>query len=243
MDFQVKSTSQMLTELPASAIPADLVIPPRPNAMLVLMEEMAHEEPDLKAVTGAIQTDAALAGAVLKVANSPVFGLNRKASSISQALSLLGLRNISTIASAVAMRHAMKGPANIKLERFWDSSERIPLICVKLARQLRGISQDEAYTVGLFHDCGIPMLFNRFPNYRETLVRANRGEGKTFDDVEDVDLGTNHCTIGYFMAKSWQLPDSLCQSILWHHAPDIFEDDDLPPVAVPLTKQEVRLQG
>jgi HD-like signal output (HDOD) protein len=192
--------------------------------MMVLMEEMPREEPDLKRVTRAIQADPGLAGAMLKVVNSPAFGLSRKATSIAQAVGLLGLRNISTISSGLALRHAMADPNNTAMERFWDTAEKVALICAELARRLRGIAPDEAYTLGLFHDCGIPLLMARYPGYRDTLARANRGEGESFDKIEEAEIGTHHAAVGYFVARSWHLPETLSKAILWHHEPEVFAE-------------------
>lgn len=218
----------MVSELPSHIKPPDLTIPPRPQAMMVLMEEMPREEPDFKRVTQAIQADPGLAGAMLKVVNSPAFGLSRKATSIAQAVGFLGLRNINTISSGLALRHAMADPGNVAMERFWDTAEKVALICAELARRLRGIAPDEAYTLGLFHDCGIPLLMRRYPTYRETLARANRGEGVSFNKLEEADVGTHHGAVGYFVARSWHLTDALCKAILWHHDPEVFDAPDIP---------------
>lgn len=222
----------MLTTLPDHIKPPDLTIPPRPQAMMALMEEMPRAEPDLRRVTQAIQADPGLAGAMLKVVNSPAFGLARKASSIAQAVGLLGLRNIHAIAAGLALRHAMRDPGNVSMERFWDTAEKVALICAELARRLRGIPVDEAYTLGLFHDCGIPLLMRRFPHYRDTLARGNRGEGESFAKIEETEVDTHHGAVGYFVARSWHLPDPLCQAILWHHDPEVFAADADVPDAV-----------
>lgn len=213
----------MATELPDLTSPPDLTIPPRPQAMIVLMEEMAQAEPNLKRITQAIQGDPGLAGAMLKVVNSPAFGLSRKATSITQSIGLLGLRNINSIASGLALRLAMANKNNAGMERFWDTAEKVALICAELARRLRGIAPDEAYTLGLFHDCGIPLLMQRFPGYRDTLLRANKGEGSSFSQVEESAVGTHHGAVGYFVARSWYLPTDLCQAILWHHDVEVFD--------------------
>ena len=215
----------MVSELPASISPPDLSIPPRPQAMLVLMEEMARDEPDLGRVTKAIQADPGLAGGMLKVVNSPAFGLAKKATTISQAVSFLGLRNIASISSGLALRHAAADPSNRAMERFWDTAENVALICAELARRLRGISPDEAYTFGLFHDCGIPLIMRRFPKYHETLARANLGQGNSFDKVEVAEVGTHHGAVGYFVARSWHLTDHLSKAILWHHDLEVFDDE------------------
>ncbi len=208
--------------------PPDLILPPQPKAMMVLMEEMPRSEPDLKRVTQAIQADPAIAGAMLKIVNSPAFGLTSKASSVSQAITFLGLRNINAIASAIALRQAMSTPI-AGLERFWDTAEQVAMLCASLTKRIRGIAKDQAYTVGLFHDCGIPLLMQRFPTYKDTLMRANKGEGRSFDQTEQDELGTNHTSVGYFIAKSWHLPEEICLAILLHHSPDTFIPDQNIP--------------
>ncbi len=211
----------LLEDLPVGIRPPDLILPPRPKAIMVLMEEMARPEPDLHRVSQAIQADPALAGAMLKVVNSAAFGLTRKAASIAQAISFLGLRNIKSIASGLALRQAM-APPGPGLERFWDTAEQVAMLCAVLAQKIRGIPKDQAYTVGLFHDCGIPLLMQRFPTYKDVLLRANRGDGDAFDDIEQAELNTSHSSVGYFVAKSWHLPDDICHAIMLHHSVNAF---------------------
>lgn len=211
------------------AVIRDLAIPPRPQVVTVLFEEMSKDEPDLKRVTQQIAGDVGLSAGMLKAANSPLFGLAKKVSSVPQAVSVLGLRHVSNIATGLAIRHALKAPAKgLSLERFWDSAEKTALLCHFLANSLRGVPADEAYTYGLFHDCGIPVLAMKFPRYLETLKRANRSAGEPFTRVEEGEMGTSHGILGYFLGKSWLLPDHLCQAILLHHEVGVFADAGVP---------------
>ena len=205
----------------------NLAIPPRPEIVNVLFEEMSRDEPDLARVGQKIAADVGLAAAMLKVANSALFGGSGRARSVYQAIDLLGMRNVSSIATGLVIRHSLGGGKNAALERFWDTAEKVAMICAYLAKALRGIPVDEAYTLGLFHDCGIPLLMERFPNYRETLARANRAPDRSFFSVEDEEIGTNHGAVGYFLARSWSLHDDLCNAIRWHHEPDVFRDPEV----------------
>jgi len=208
-----------------------LVIPPRPEVVTVLFEEMKHNEPDLVRVAKAISADVGLAGAMLKAVNSPVFGLTRKAKSVNQAVNLLGLRNVKNIATSLVMRQALYGAEPPMLQRFWDTADKVAALSIYLARKLRGIPSDEAYTYGLFHDCGIPLLMGRFPNYREVLLTANQTADRSFVAVEEEALGTHHCVVGYFLARSWGLGEDLCQAILLHHDVSMFSDLDVSDTA------------
>jgi HD-like signal output (HDOD) protein len=190
---------------------------------------MSRDVPALRRISKNISADVGLSAAMLKAVNSSAFGLATKARSIAQAVDILGMRNVSSIATGLAIRHALgSGDKNSDMTRFWDTAEKSALVCAHLARRLRGIPSDEAYTFGLFHDCGIPVLMGHHPRYKETLARANRSTDRSFVAVEEADIGTHHCAVGYFLARSWHLSDALCQGILWHHDREMFDDPQVP---------------
>jgi HD-like signal output (HDOD) protein len=213
----------MLEAVLDPALQRRLHIPPRPEVVCVLQEEARREAPDLARIARAISADVSLAGAMLRTVNSPALGLARKVSAIPQAISLLGLRNVAGLATALVLRNCLGETPS--MERFWDTAEKTALLCAHLAQRLRGIAPDEAYTAGLFHDCGIPILMRFRANYKLTLARANKTADRRFADVEMEDVGTHHGAVGYFLARSWDLPDALCQAILWHHDTGAFGAD------------------
>jgi HD-like signal output (HDOD) protein len=216
-------SSQEEDQLIAGSVMKDLAIPPRPAVILVLQKELAQKAPDLVKIKKTIAADVGLAAALLKTVNSAAFGLSRKISSVPQAIDIVGLRNIGNIAMAMALRQQMAKNSGESLERFWDSAEKVALLCAHFARKLKGVSTDEAYTYGLFHNCGIAVLMHRFPNYREALMKANQVRDKRFTSVEELMVGTNHAIVGYFLARSWSLNESLCQAILLHHEHDVYD--------------------
>lgn len=202
----------------AESVIKDLAIPPRPAVVVMLQEELAKDDPNLAKVKQAIAGDVGFAGAVLKTVNSAAFGLTRKITSVPQAIDIAGLRNVSNIATAMALRQMMNKSGGASLERFWDTAEKVAQLCAHIARRLRGIPPDEAYTYGLFHNSGIAVLLNRFPSYRDTLIEANANAAtQRFTAIEDRAIATNHATVGYFLARSWSLSMSLCRAILLHH--------------------------
>ena len=205
-----------------SKLLGDIVIPMRPKVMVDLMKERTREEPDFKRIQEIIKGDVGMSAAMIKAASSPLFGGRSKVSGVGQAVTLLGLKNVMSIATGVAMRQAMKGGDPVAMERFWDSAEAIAIICGTLARKLRTVDPDEAYTFGLFHDCGIPLLTQRHPEYKAVLRDANGESVRAATDVEDERIGTNHTTVGYFLSRSWMFSDHLCEAIRFHHDLDTF---------------------
>ncbi|HTH94096.1 MAG TPA: HDOD domain-containing protein [Rhodocyclaceae bacterium] len=192
-------------------------IPPCPIALERIGQEMASDEPDFHHLTQIISSDVALAAGLIKLANSPYFGTQRRVSNVSDAIALLGLDTTSQAVACLALGKAF--PNARAMERFWDASAQIAKLSGWLARenQWPEVRPQEAYTYGLFRDCGIAVLLQHFPDYARILHNANNEQFRTFTDVEDELLPTNHVVMGSLMTQSWWLPESICQAVRHHH--------------------------
>ena len=205
-----------------------LTIPPRPEIVAVLFEEMSRDVPDLRRISKSISADVGLSAAMLKVVNSPAFNLVQKARSITQAVELLGMRNVSGIATGLVIRHALAGgEKDAAMIRFWDTAEKTALICAISRNPCAAFRATRPTPSTCSHDCGIPLLMRRYPQYKETLARANRSGDRSFAQVEEEDVGTHHGAVGYFRARSWSLPDTMCQAILSHHDLGMYDDPEV----------------
>ncbi|WP_415033414.1 HDOD domain-containing protein [Azonexus sp.] len=192
-------------------------IPPRPTILLELDKELGKENPSTAELVRLISSDVALSGHLMQVANSPAFAGAAPLSSITQAVQFLGTRSIFSIVVSRLLQVALESKLEGRLERFWESSTLTANLCVEIAERLRCLPADIAYTFGLFHDCGIPLLMRRFPQTKSVLMQANAAEDGTFTQIEDRLLGTNHAVVGYFLARRWRLPADVAQAILHHH--------------------------
>lgn len=202
----------------AEKLVAAIGIPPRPAVVLAVMDEKSKEEPDLMVIGDAISRDVGVAAALLKTVNSPLFGLRGPVRSIPHAVSLLGLRQVSTLVNILALKTTLNTQG---IERFWDQSARIATLSAWLAGKL-GHDRDNAHLFGLFRDAGIPLLMRRFKDYKDTLRLANQPDSPGFTVVEDARHGVNHAVVGAIVARNWLLPEHLREAIARHHDPDLF---------------------
>lgn len=202
-----------------------IAIPPRPQVLVSLGKEMAKDDPDLLQIARLIGGDVGLTAAVLKTVNSPFFGLRSKVSSVAQAVSLMGMKTANQIATGLMLRNAVPGEKQ-SLEAFWDSAEKVANISAYLASTLPRVAKDDAYSFALFHDVGVPILMQKFPDYRQTLELATDTPDRPVTELEDERHATNHATLGYLLAKSWFLPTAICEGILRHHDATAFDDRD-----------------
>ncbi len=152
----------------------DIGIPPRPLILDKIAHEMQLPEPDFRHLTNIVSADVALAAGLLRTANSPYFGFETRAKTVMQALLMLGLEAASRAIAGLILRRIF--PPLPAIERFWDGSARVARTSGWLVRKLGvrdNVRADDAYTYGLFRDCGIPILMKKFPGYVDVLKSAN----------------------------------------------------------------------
>ena len=201
-------------------------IPPCPEILTKLFAEIKREEPDFQRIDKLISTDVGLSAAIIKTVNSPFYGLRSKVNSVMQAIHILGLSPLSLIVTGMVLRDVLKGMNKQDMSRYWDASSKVAMISSYIAGRLtyivhehmrRSIDKDQAYTYGLFQDCGIPIMLGHYPQYKETLGLANQSRGSKFTDIEGLEHEQNHAMIGYYLAKSWGLPEDMYKAIRYHH--------------------------
>lgn len=200
-------------------------IPPRPSILEMIACEMARDEPELLVLERALRSDVAIAAGIIKTANAPAFGLQRRVRTVLEAMQVLGLRVVAQVVACVALRAAFPDP---KYDRFWDASSQIASLSSWLVQVNRwpGMRPDEAYTFGLFRDCGIAVLLQRMPGYIDVLRQANADPSGSFTEREESVMPVSHAHVGAMMTQSWGLPAEIVEAVRYHHdalaiAPDV----------------------
>ena len=219
--------SNDLTHEQIQKILQGISIPPQPQVMVDLQMEQMQPECDLNAIAKLISQDVGLSGSILKTVNSAFYKLSNTITSIEQAVNLLGVKTVVNLVNAHSIRGALSDEDIIALGRFWDNAMEIAMTAAAVAKQIGYPSPDEAYSLGLFHNAGVPLLLSRFDNYREVLVKAYATDYRRITETENELIHTNHAVVGYYIAKSWNLPRYLCEAIHeHHHAQKVLNNED-----------------
>lgn len=198
-------------------------IPPKPDILIALHELLNSGAPDVMVMSDLISHDVGLSSAVLHNINSAYFGLRRHVSDIRQAVVMLGSDKVANLVSGYELRKALTGKSCISLERFWDSASDVAEVCAWIARSTPlAVPVEDVYAVGLFHDCGIPVMSMCFDDYREFLEQCNSNYQQPMTALENEHYGVNHALVGYRLTESWDLPAIICDVILQHHEPDVW---------------------
>jgi len=220
----------VVNEQVLSDVNKNFIIPPKPQILNDLELLAPAQEPSLSDAAEIIAKDVAIASAILKIVNSPAYGLVRSVSDIKQAIMFLGWNGIEALIPALKLKQMfLQKTCCISLERFWDNASEIANVNMIVGQRVKNkIPVEYLYTLGLFHDCGIVPMAIKYDDYVNVLHGSNRSSKESLVDIEDRVYGANHAIIGYYLASSWHLPRDICQLILRHHDLSLLEDTSDP---------------
>lgn len=203
------------------SIPADIYIPPQPAVLKKLQEEISKEGCDAESMAQLLSHDVAISATILKTVNSPYFGLRHKVQSIAHAISMLGIEPTRDLVASLLLRKEFK-EKGIGFPRFWDSASNIADLSAFTAKRLGLMPADLPFTLGLFHDVGIPLMAQQYPDYLDVLKQANSADSTLFTDTENTRYNVDHAIIACAVTLEWGISESVRDIILYHHEVDDF---------------------
>jgi len=195
-------------------------IPLQPRVLEDLQQFVARGETNLRALSRIISADPGIAAMLFKVVQSAAYHRYQPFSSIEDILQAIGIKQTCNLVQAIALASALPSKTNQQaFEAFWGRSQALAEFCMLIADEriaVCGIFPDQAFLAGIFHDCGVPVLMQRFSTYCKTMHLDESG-GWTDIAEEDERFNADHCVVGYLVGRHWKLPDFICDAIRFHH--------------------------
>jgi putative nucleotidyltransferase with HDIG domain len=196
-------------------------LPSLPAVVMELLNSIDQDDIDISVLAKKVSHDQALTAKTLRLANSSLYGLQVKVTTIQQAITYLGFqttRNLIT-AAAVTGCFAEGHCPGFDHKAFWRHSIATAACAKVLARQMR-FNQDYAFTAGLLHDIGRLVLVSCFPNqYSETIAYRAQHDCYLLEAERTV-LGVDHVDAGLALAEHWNFSDTMRLAIGGHHDPE-----------------------
>ena len=194
-------------------------VPPFPKAARRVLLMLRDPGVELVRVAEVVALDQALAGRVLRLANSAYFGLPRRINSVTEALVLLGFVNVRNVLISASVGHILfEGAPSYGLEpgMLWEHSVGVAHAAQILTRRNDVRKFDVAFSAGLLHDVA-----------KIVIDRSLRGEArgellaaiKAFGEIEAETemLGATHAEIGSRICTRWNLPVEIVEAVGFHH--------------------------
>ena len=196
-------------------------LPTIPIVATKILQLLDDPDVSVEEIADLMLTDQVMTARVMKLLNSPVYKPTQEITSLKRALVYLGLRHVRELALTTSVINAFDGTSGaLELNSFWEHSFGVGMVSKIIAQKIGYQDLEKAYIAGIIHDLGEVFLSNflREP-FLEVLEHIKAHPVKLVDAEEQL-LGTTHCEIGLCMARKWNFPDSYCDVIAHHHAPD-----------------------
>jgi putative nucleotidyltransferase with HDIG domain len=196
---------------------------PIPQVALKILRIINEELYEIQNVTEEIRKDQVISARTLKLCNSSIFASRNKIESLDHALVMLGqhlLLKFVISASLNSFFNQIGQGYSLCKGGLYHHAIGTAVIAEKLANLTGKAEPAMAYTAGLLHDIG-KVVLDQFINSGFSLFyRELNEEDKNFSEVEKQVLGTDHTEVGAELALNWSFPESLVETIRYHHVPE-----------------------
>ena len=203
-------------------------LPTLPTVAYKLISISSNEEIGMKDIADLISKDASLSAKVLKIANSALYNLPCKISTIHQAASRLGMnaiRNLTLSFSFLSVK--AKGKKDVfNYEKFWEQSLSNAVAAKLIMAEIAKSDWEEVFIAGLLQDIGELIIALSLPQHYEQVLLGVSHSEKDIVEIERQIIGADHAFIGYEVAKNWGFPAQLLTPIQYHHCPEGYKGSD-----------------
>ncbi len=197
-----------------------ITIPSQPRVLRELQQQLARGVTDVRALARIIVQDPGIGAMLFKLVQSAAYRNLQAFTSLEQVLQIVGLQATSNLIRAITLAAALPAKHNRKaFEAYWARSQAVSELAMLIADErisVCNVFPDQACLAGIFHDCGVPVLMQRFPTYCKDMGH-DLPWGTRYLAEEDARFNADHCVIGYLIGRHWKLPDFICDSIRYHH--------------------------
>ncbi len=165
-----------------------------------------------------IGQDQGLAARILRIANSPFYGLSAHIGSLADAGTMLGVHTLSNIVTAAGIMGHFPATEDDAFDRlsFWQHAIGVG-ICARVLASHAGLDQEVAFTAGLLHDIGKLVMAAYFEDDFRRVLGFRDEQDCLLMEAEQNILGFDHAVIGARVARHWKLPEAVVNAIAYHH--------------------------
>jgi putative nucleotidyltransferase with HDIG domain len=202
---------------------------PIPQVALKILRLMNQNKYDIDPIAKEIHKDQVLTARMLQMANSALFGVRRRITSLDHAVVYLGQdMMVKIILSAAFQGYFAQSGMGYALCKggLYHHSVGCAFIAEALARKTQCEDPAKAYTAGLLHDIGKVVLDQYVTSAYPLFYREIMEKEEDILSIEAHLLGMKHTEVGALLAQQWKLPRILAQVIRHHHRPQECPERD-----------------
>lgn len=195
-------------------------LPPFSPVLDRLLATLSSETVSIAKISDIIETDTVIAGNVLKIVNSALYGRRGTVNSVRHAVSLLGINKLRNTVFALSIgrvwNHVRTAPG-WSTKRFNLHSVACALLCDALAQRVSINYAEGAFAAGLFHDLGALLIAVGLPDEHAQVERLVAARAGSRAECERQVIGVSHADLSAEALAVWNLPAAIQTAVRYHH--------------------------
>lgn len=203
-------------------------LPSPPKSALDILNACADDSVDYSEITRLVTNDPQLTVEVLRMVNSAFYAMSQEISSLSQAISVIGVKSLRNLCLCISIKEVFAGvdfDADF-LNEFWTDS-LFRAVAAKHIAEKTNQDPDECFTAGLLQDFGLLILIYLDPDKVSSWSSLRQIAPDQRIEKEKSIFGYSHTDIFKTMGEQWSLPESIVLPVVNHHDCEITEDIDI----------------
>jgi HD-like signal output (HDOD) protein len=196
-------------------------LPEIPTIVSELNEVISNPLSSAEDIANVVNKSPSLTATLLRIVNSALYGCPSKIDKVSQAVTLIGTKEIFGLAVGISVLAIFKKipKAVINMYAFLRHSIACGIIARILAAHKNLQHTEQLFVSGLLHDLGRVLLYINFPDDSVRILGNCYHSDRLLYEEEDDYLGCNHTDIVQYLMQHWKLPLALENNVVYHHRP------------------------
>lgn len=198
-------------------------LPSLPALLDQLTEELKKDEPSVDRIGEIMSRDIGMSTKILQLVNSAYFGLQHPVHSLREAVTLLGLATVRSLALSLQVfsQYDQSGCEGFSLDALASHCWITGVAARRVAREeQKGTSTlDQCFLAGLVHDVGELVLATGLPEEYQNVIQTAKSENRPTSEVEQEFFWATHADVGAYLLGLWGLPDPIIEAVALHHEP------------------------
>ncbi|MCD6388432.1 MAG: HDOD domain-containing protein [Desulfobulbaceae bacterium] len=190
-----------------------------PHVAIRLTKMISSESTTMQDFEEVIKLDPILVVRLLKLVNSPFFGLANKVDSIAKAVVFIGMKNLRNLVAVEAIRDLYNNKSEdqgFSRQTLWMHSATVAILARMIGQRIFALDDEDIFLAGIIHDIGLIVEDQLVgEELRQVCTMVNQG-GKSLVECEDAVIGTNHPKIGGLLCREWKLSEEVLLAVKHH---------------------------
>lgn len=218
--------------------------PTLPTIYTKLLNVMADSRSSVNDVAKIVTQDIASSTKILKTVNSSVYGLQTKIETITDAIFHLGFNEVKNLVIGLSVMDMFSEKSSLptfNILDLWKHSIGVGVIARIIGTEI-GIKNVENYFLsGLIHDLGKLFFLGSLNTEYKQVIKLVEEKALNLEQAEREIFNLSHCEVGALLAKKWDLPQSINNSIRYHSSGFLDGQENLQIAIIHLSDTIARI--